>query len=82
MYVLTLLRNGAVVAGDDKYAAAFRERCLEQAYLRLSEDVIPQMIADGCLASQDGNTHLLNLMDVSAMLQKRVIVRGRFEGDQ
>jgi hypothetical protein len=73
--ILTWLRNGAVVAGKDELTAEYRERCLEQAYLRMSQDLVPALAALGVLSTED--QRLGNLIDVSAMMQKKVITRDR-----
>lgn len=72
--VLMLLRNGATVAGCDAHTAEYRERCLEQAYLIVSQDLIPALAGLG-VSPRDGDQRLSNLIDVSAMMQKMVITR-------
>ncbi len=73
MSVLTLLRNGAIVAGDEQHTTEFRERCLEQAYMIASQDLTPALVALGIL--RDDDQCLNNLIDMSAMAQKAVITR-------
>lgn len=75
--ILTLLRNGATVAGSDPQTAKYREKCLEQAYLLMSQDLVPALAALG-IVPQDctgDDQRLGNLIDVSAMMQKQIITR-------
>ena len=73
MDILTLLRNGATVVGSERHTAEFRELCLEQAYLRASQDLTPALAALDIVP--ENNQHLNNLIDVSAMMQKKIITR-------
>ena len=71
--ILTLLRNGATIAGSDPQTAEYREKCLEQAYLFTSQDLVPELVGLGILSQDD--QRLSNLIDVSAMMQKKIITR-------
>jgi hypothetical protein len=73
--ILTLLRNGATVAGSDRQTAEYREKCLEQAYLLMSQDLVPALAALGVVPREGEDQRLSNLTDVSAMMQKQVITR-------
>jgi hypothetical protein len=68
--VVELIRNGAIISGDNMQSNLFRQRCLEFAYHKLSTNVIPRMIEDGTLSNND---KLENLTDVNVLLQKNVI---------
>lgn len=69
--LLTWLRNGSTVVGSDQVTQEFREKCLERAYVIASQDLAPALLDTDDVYNQ----HLVNLMDVSAMMQKQVIQR-------
>lgn len=71
--ILLLLRNGATVTGDDSCTATYRETCLEQSYLLMCQDLIPALAAL-CVLPED-DQRLSNLIDVSSMMQKKIITR-------
>ena len=71
--ILKLLRNGATVIGTDTHTLEYRETCLEQAYLIMSEDLIPELASLGIVTTDD--QRLNNLIDTSSMMQKKVITR-------
>ena len=76
--MLTWLRNGATVVGNDATIHKFRETCLERAYVIASQDLTPILLASvDRHAKVDSvyNQHLHNLIDVSAMLQKKTIMQ-------
>ena len=73
--ILTLLRNGATIAGTDPQTAEYREKCLEQAYLFMSQDLVPELAGLGVLPKEGCDQRLSNLIDVSAMMQKKIITR-------
>ena len=43
--ITEIIKNGAIISGNDSIVNAFRQRCLEQAFKRLTEDVIPELIS-------------------------------------
>jgi hypothetical protein len=73
--ILTMLRNGATIAGPDPQTAEYREKCLEQAYLMMSQDLVPELTMLGVLPKDGDDQRLSNLIDVSAMMQKKIITR-------
>jgi len=64
------IRNGAVCVGTDDVTQQYRQNCLEQAYWRLCHELAPILLSNGLLSSSQ---ELLNLLDTSAMIQKRLI---------
>ena len=81
--MLVWLRNGATVVGNDPVTIAFRETCLERAYVIASQDVTPAVLALGRppgapplgeAVDDVYHQHLHNLIDVSAMMQKKTIM--------
>lgn len=68
--VLQVLRNGAVVVGDDIHTNAYRQHCLEVAYYMTSTYIAPELMADGYL--EDTNA-ALNVIDTSALIQQGLI---------
>lgn len=68
--VIELIRNGAIVSGDDTQVNLFRQRCLEFAYHKLCTNVIPRMVEDGMLTNTN---RLENLTDRDVLLQKNLI---------
>ena len=75
---LMWLRNGATVVGNDAIIQKFRETCLERAYVIASQDLTPAWLASVDKQNQIDtvyNQHIYNLIDVSAMMQKKVIMR-------
>lgn len=70
MAILELLRNGAIISGVDDYTAKYRQVCLEQAYRRASETLVPALVAYGVVLTDQ---RLENVIDISAMYQKFLI---------
>jgi hypothetical protein len=75
--MLEWLRNGATVVGKDPVTVEYRETCLERAYVIASQDLTPALLAVISSKPFDSvyNQHLHNLIDVSAMMQKKTIMR-------
>lgn len=67
--VIELLRNGAIVAGNDNFTNSYRTRCLEQAYFH---DIVPFLLESKLL---DPSLKLENLIDLNAMYQKQRYVQ-------
>jgi hypothetical protein len=64
------IRNGAVCVGSSPTTQNYRQHCLEQAYWKLCHNLAPILLSNGIL---EDSQELLNLLDTSAMLQKRLI---------
>ena len=70
--MLSWLRNGSVLVGDDPEINNFRELCLERAYTIASQDITPALAATSAVIP---NQSISNLADVSAMMQKKALKR-------
>jgi len=68
--IVELLKNGAFVSGNDPIVDAFRQRCLEQAFFRITTDVIPQLISSNTMRNSD---RLKMLSDITSIEQKFII---------
>jgi len=68
--VTEMIRNGAVCVGTSSTTQIYRQHCLEQAYWNLCHELAPILLSNGLL---EDTQELLNLLDTSAMLQKRLI---------
>lgn len=64
------IRNGAVCVGTDAVTQQYRQNCLEQAYWHLCHELAPILLSNGLLSNTQ---EWLNLLDTSAMIQKRLI---------
>ena len=73
--LLTWLRNGSIVSGEDADTAHYREMCLERAYVIASRDLLPLLGTMGVIQKLEDDVGLGNLADISAMMQKQVITR-------
>lgn len=76
--ILTCLRNGAIVSGDDGYTCTYRQTCLERAYVYTSQDLVPALLALDMLPDDD--QQLNNITDVSAVMQKHIITGHNLPG--
>ena len=68
--IIELLRNGAMISGNDHYTNYYRTRCLEQAYFRIVQD-LSQALIDAKLLTLSAK--LVNLLDVNVLYQKNAI---------
>ena len=68
--VTEMIRNGAVCVGTSPTTQNYRQKCLEQAYWNLCHELAPILLHNGLLVDTQ---ELLNLLDTSAMIQKRLI---------
>jgi hypothetical protein len=69
--MLMWLRNAAVVVGNDPLINEFKDSCIERAYVIASQDVTPAILG------QHPKQEVRNLIDVSAMKQKQIIMRSQ-----
>lgn len=70
--MLELLRNASIVSGNSSYATAFRQDCSDKAYHILCTSIIPELVELKLIVPSE---QMLNLCDVGAMYQKKVITR-------
>lgn len=73
--ILAILRNGATVVGDHEFTHDFREKCIERAYVLTSQDLVKALVGLGVIPAVEEDQRLTNLIDVSHVLQKHVIMR-------
>lgn len=73
--LLTWLRNGSIVSGEDADTAHYREKCLQRAYVIASRDLLPLLGTLGAIQNLEDDVGLGNLADISSMVQKQVITR-------
>jgi len=68
--ITEIIRNGAICVGTNPTTQQYRQHCLEQAYWNLCHELAPILLSNGLL---EDTQELLNLLDTSAMIQKRLI---------
>ena len=68
--VLELLRNGCIISGSTESTHAYRASCSEQAYYKMCTDVVPALVAQGTIPTEQ---RLENVCDIAAMAQKHLI---------
>jgi hypothetical protein len=67
--ILSWLRNGATVTGSDGRVTVFREQCLEQAYVIMSQDLVPALAALGLVPTRPDCNH----QDVRSPNTERIV---------
>ena len=79
--IIELLRNGAIISGDDMYTNLYRIRCLEQVYHRIcSNNVCGKLFEQGILNNQGSwNRKWQNLLDITP-LHTKTYIRPEFSG--
>ena len=68
--VVELVRNGAIVTGNDMQTNLYRQRCLEFGYHKMCTTLIPELLKLGTLKSTE---RLENLVDTAVLHQKNCI---------
>lgn len=69
---IEILRNGAMITGQDTYTYLYRQRCLERAYLNMCQILVPEFIRQEWI-KENTNNRIACLTDVSVLDFKALI---------